>query len=470
MKINGYINADQEEKALMETVKFTSNRTDIKAPHFVMYVREYLEDLYGKELVEQGGLTVKTTLDYQIQMLAEKVVADEITRLTPLNVTNASVVVVDPVTGEILAMVGSKDYFDIENDGNVNVALRERQSGSSIKVVNYAYALSHGYSPLTMIDDSPITFNFPGSEPYSPKNYDGTYSGKITLRNALAQSRNIPAVKVLASYGVDKMIELGKDMGITTWNEPTRYGLSITLGGAETKLIDLATVYSTLANYGVKPELTPLASVTDHKGNTYYTNSCKKEETTTKIQYALDLVSNIANADENKVAINTINHNCLGTQVLDSRVAYMLTDILKDNYARAPQFGLLSSLVIYNHPEVAVKTGTSNNLKDNLTIGYNQDYVVAVWVGNNDGSQMARVASGVTGASPIWNKIMTQLLAFSKSKDWEIPQGMAKIFICPTTGTLSCTGCANREEWFFAENVPTSRCSAEQIQALNTQE
>ncbi len=414
MKINKFISADEENTALNTRLTFVPNKTEIKAPHFVMYIRQLLVDIYGEEMVEKGGLEVTTTLDLDIQEAAEKIIKDEVEKLKGLNVGNGSAMVVSPQNGEILSMVGSKNYFDINSDGNVNITLRLRQPGSSIKVVNYAYALSHGYTPASIIDDSPIIYVTPGSPPYSPVNYDGKFMGKITLRNALAESRNIPAVKILASYGVDKMIEQGKSMGITTWDDPSQYGLSLTLGGGAVKMIDLAKVYATIANYGKRPELISILQVKDYKG---------------KILKHIDG--------------STIEKN---NQILDPRVAYSLIDILKDNLARAPEFGLNSALVIKNHPEIAVKTGTSNDLRDNWTAGFNQEYLVVTWVGNNDNSPMSRIASGITGASPIWNKIMTTILSDKPSIDWETPDNMVRI------------NCFNKSEWFLKESIPSNYC------------
>ena len=411
MRINGYITEAQEKEALNTTVKFIANKNSIKAPHFVMFVRSHLVDLYGEEMVAKGGLEVVTTLDMKIQELTEKIVKEEVQKLKNLRVGNGAALVINPKKGEILAMVGSKDYFNLEEDGNVNVTTRLRQPGSSIKVINYAYALSNSYTPSTILDDSPIAYRVPGQPLYSPKNYDGKYRGKITLRTALAESRNIPAVKVLASYGVNKMIEMGKAMGITTWTDSSRYGLSLTLGGGEVKLIDLAQAYATIANYGVRPEISPLLEIKDYNGKQIF------------------------------------NHRFnLDTKVLDERVAYQLIDILKDNQARSGAFGTNSYLVINNHPEVAVKTGTSNDLKDNLTIGFNQNFLVAVWVGNNDNSPMARIASGVTGASPIWNKILSSLMQSSPPTDWIIPNGLNKI------------SCGTKIEWFLEEKIDPNYC------------
>lgn len=443
MKVNKYITEEEEERALSEKLTFAPNRTEIKAPHFVMYVRQLLAEKYGEEVLEKGGLEVTTTLDYSIQVLAEKAVRDEVAKLTKLKVGNGATVVLNPQTGEILAMVGSKNYFDTASDGNVNVTLRPRQPGSSIKVVNYAYALSHDFTPASILDDSPVTFSIPGQPPYSPKNYDGTYRGRLTLRSALAESRNVPAVKVLASYGVEKMLEMGKKMGITTWEDKERFGLSLTLGGGEVRLIDLARVYATIANYGKRPEIVSILKVTNYKGRVLEEYSCGQNKF---------LQAEAAQAKE---------VDCSGEKVLDPRVAYLLIDILKDNSARSPAFGTSSYLVVPNHPEVAVKTGTSNNLKDNLTIGFNQKYLVATWVGNNDSSPMSRVASGVTGASPIWNKIISALLAKEENQDWEIPEGLVRVNICPLTGTLPCGGCPMKAEWFLKEKVPQRACLKE---------
>jgi len=467
MQVNGFINSDQKSQAESEEIKFVDQKTDIKAPHFVMYVRQLLEETYGKTPIESGGLEITTTLDYQIQTLAEKVVKEEVEKLAKLNVTNAAALVLNPQTGEILAMVGSKNYFDTEHDGNVNVTTRLRQPGSSIKVINYAHALSNGLTPVSLVNDSPITFNVEGQPPYTPTNYEGGYRGTITIRSALAESRNIPAVKVLASYGVIKMIEMGQKMGITTWENPDNYGLSLTLGGGEVKLIDLARAYATIANYGRRQELISMLKVTDYKGKVLEEYKCKGNQIEqVKLVNQVDQeekgLINSVQATESALKIEADNKEaCGGEQVVDPRVAFIITDILHDNNARAPSFGTNSLLVIPNHKEVAVKTGTSNDLRDNLAIGYNQKYLVAVWVGNNDNSPMARIASGVTGATPIWNKIMSALLAQEENHDWEIPEGLTQLPICPYTGTLACDGCPVKQEWFLEENKPTKACSPE---------
>ena len=406
MRVNKFITKEEEDAAIQQRITFTSNKQNIQAPHFVMYIREKLIEDYGEEVVLKGGLTVKTTLDLDIQKMAEKVAKEEVDKLKNLKVGNSGVVVLDPKTNEILAMVGSTNYFDTEKGGNVNVTTRLRQPGSSIKIVSYALGLSEGLTLASVIDDSPISFSVPGQKAYTPKNYDGTYKGKITVRQALAQSRNIPAVKILATYGINKMIDLAEKMGIKTWTDRSRYGLSLTLGGGETKLIELAEAYSVVANMGIKTNIKSITEIRNFNNKILYSQN---------------------KLDETKI------------KVLDPRVAYLLIDVLKDNIARSPAFGINSMLVIPNHPEVAVKTGTSNDLKDNLTIGFNKDYLVAVWVGNNDGSSMSRIASGITGAAPIWNKIMRSLLQDKQSLDWTIPSG------------LISKECFSRKEWFLEE-------------------
>lgn len=413
---DGFITKEQFQEAAGEKLNFKNKNTNIKAPHFVMYIRQKLVDEYGEEIVTSGGLNVITTLDMNIQKMAEESVATQVTKLRGMHVTNGAALVIDPATGEILAMVGSKDYFDMENDGNVNVTLALRPPGSSIKVVNYAYALSHGFTPASIILDAPVSFNLTGSPVYTPVNYDGKFVGNITLRGALAQSRNVPAVKVLSSYGVDHMINLGQEMGITTWNEKNTYGLSLTLGGGTTKLIDLARVYATIANYGNRPSIVTIKKITDYKGN--------------NLPFGCDG-----------------DGACDKARVVDARVAYQIISILSDNSARAAEFGQYSSLVISNHPEVAVKTGTSNSLRDNLTIGFTKNYLAAVWVGNNDNSPMSKIASGITGAAPIWNEIMSKLLAEKPAQVWDIPTGLKQI------------PCRGKNEFFFIETDTKNLCN-----------
>jgi penicillin-binding protein 1C len=435
----GYITWEQAENASAKELVFRRPETDIKAPHFVMYVKDLLAQKYGNDVVESGGLNVITSLDLSVQEQAQKVVSEEIAKITRLNVTNGAALVTKPGTGEILAMVGSKDYFDIEHDGNVNVTLSERQPGSSIKPVNYSLALERGFAAGSIIDDSPITYRIPGQAPYSPINYDHRYHGRVTLRTALASSFNIPAVKLLSSNGVDNLVKLGQKMGITTWDDSSRFGLSLTLGGGEVKMIDMAKVYGVFANSGNLVDLHPILKVTDHQGHVLEEFSCT------------DLVFSPFEADKELTS-------CSPKKALDPQISFIISDILSDNSARAPTFGYNSLLNIPNHI-VAVKTGTTNNLRDNWTIGYTTDFLVASWVGNNDNSPMSYVASGVTGASPIWRKITDSLLKTYPSRGFISPAGLLKLAICPATGQLACSSCSGKSEYFLPGTEPKTACS-----------
>jgi len=409
-----FINNEEKKRAENEELHFNQMKNEIKAPHFVMSIKEMLVQQFGEQFVEQGGLQVTTSLDINLQNQAQEIVRAEIEKLKSLKISNGAALVTNPATGEILAMVGSQNYFDVANDGNVNVTTRPRQPGSSIKPVMYSLALESGFTPATIIPDTPITYQVAGQPPYSPKNYDRQFHGNVTLRRALASSYNVPAVKVLSALGVDKMIKRGTDMGITTWEDPTRFGLSLTLGGGEVKMVDLAVAYGTLANQGKRVDLNPILEIKNSKGEILESNT------------------------------QPIMRN--PKLVFSPGVAFLLTDILADNNARTPAFGPHSWLNIDNHPHVAVKTGTTQNMRDNWTIGYTPDFLTAVWVGNNDNSPMSYVASGITGASPIWNKIMTNLLKDTPDKEFPIPEGIIRAKVCGKeeyfiTGTESKVTC-----------------------------
>ncbi len=397
---DGYINEEDAIKAKEQSLILSTNKIDIKAPHFVMYIKRILAQQYGEELLNNGGLEVTTTLDLTTQLEAEKIITEEILKLKNLKVGNGAAMVTNPKTGEILAMVGSVNYFDFENDGQVNVALRERQPGSSIKPINYSLSLMNGKTANSVINDSPITYNIFGSKPYSPSNYDGKYHGNVTIRESLASSYNIPAVKSLAENGVNNMIDLGEKLGISTWKDRSRFGLSLTLGGGEVTMLDMTEVYGTFANGGNHVKTNPILEVKDYKGNIYYQNEC------------------------------VLNHeDCSDKKVIDKGVAFLISSILSDNSARTPAFGPMSTLYIPGQ-QVAVKTGTTNNLRDNWTFGYTTDRLVSVWVGNNDNTSMSYVASGITGASPIWNKIIRTQLSEETPHIFSIPKNIVSKKVC----------------------------------------
>ncbi len=400
MVSNGYLNSAEAERWLGQKINIKTNNKEIKAPHFVFMVKQWLEEKYGYTNLEKQGLTIKTTLDLKTQREAQKIVTDEVKSINKLNISNGAALILDVKTGGILAMVGSKDYQAKDIDGKFNVTTGLRQPGSSIKPINYLLALEKGYSLASTIDDNPITYQIKGQKPYSPQNYNGKYMGRVTLRTALASSLNIPSVKLLEKNGVSNMIDLAEKMGIKTWKERNRFGLSLALGAGEVKMTELAQAYSIFANLGDKVEINPILEIKNYLGEIIYKKEIEKEK------------------------------------VIEPEYAYMIDDALSDNQARSPIFGINSKLMIKDKT-VAVKTGTTNSLKDNWCIGWTPSYLVATWVGNNDGQSMSWVASGVTGATPIWNRIMTELLKNKDNETWQKPESLIKKNIC------------GRDEWMI---------------------
>ncbi len=380
-----FINKTQYNKAISEKVVFLPKQPiNIAAPHFVFFVKKYLEKKYGINMVEKGGLKVITTLDYELQKKAEEITLirakeNQKTR----NGSNAAVVVIDPKTGQILSMVGSRNYFDKEIDGNFNVTTALRQPGSSFKPIVYAEAFKKGYTDKTTLFDVPTEFNsscgplgkpLPGNikaRCYMPTDFNTKYRGPMTLRNGLAQSINIIAVKLLYLVGIKDSIKMAHNLGITSLNDPNRYGLSLVIGGGETSLLDMTSVYSVFANDGIRNPYQFILSVKNSTG--------KILEQYTKKSY----------------------------RVLKPNTARLISSILSDNKARTPTFGPNSVLVVPKH-EVAVKTGTTNDDRDAWTIGYTPSVVVGVWAGNDDNKPMR--GGGATMAGPIWNAVITEAL------------------------------------------------------------
>jgi len=372
MREQGYISEKEKKDAQASPLVVNPLKTTIKAPHFVFYVKSKLEEEYGIQQVEEGGLKVTTTLDLDIQEEAEKIVKEELEKVKSLNVGNGALLVTRPATGEILAMVGSADYF-ASPSGAFNVTTALRQPGSSIKPIMYALSLEKGFTAASVIDDSPIVFSIAGSQPYKPVNYDGRFHGKVPLRYALANSYNIPAVRVLNSIGVTNFVNFAKKLGISTWTDTSRFGLSLTLGGGEVYMTDMATAFGVFANSGDKVNITSVLRIEKNNNEMY-------------------------NLEPHRI------------KVQNSENAFIISDILSDSFARRIAFGSNSALEIPGY-KVAVKTGTTDEKKDNWTIGYTTDFLVTVWVGNNDNIPMnPYLASGVTGAAPIWNRMMTYLL------------------------------------------------------------
>lgn len=434
MVINKFITQEEAENAFKEDVKYAKIEAP-KAPHFALWVKEQLVEKYGEKRVEQGGLRVTTTLDLDLQEFAQEAVAMEVDKLKKQNVGNGAALVTSPATGEILAMIGSKDYFAEDEDGKVNIILSQRQPGSSIKPLNYALAIKDKkITPATTFADIPTCFSVSGQDLYCPKNYDGTYHGLTQTRFALGNSYNIPAVKILALNGLSNFLEFSNKMGITTLTDPDRYGLSLTLGGGEVRPYDMATAFGVFANDGIKQPLIAITKIEDWKG---------------KVLEEIDLT----------------NIRLSGERVIDVGTSFLISHILHDNNARSQAFGTNSFLNVKGHPEVSVKTGTTNDRRDNWTVGYTKQIAAVVWVGNNDNTPMSGAVSGVSGASPIWNKVIKYALDKSEKGEydkefdghsWPLqPSEVVGATICADTGDIR-PDCPQRFEYFLEGTVPTT--------------
>jgi 1A family penicillin-binding protein len=428
MTKQGYITPDRAKLAKVEDLQFAATPFPIEAPHFVAYVRQWLEDRYGLAAIYTQGLVVTTTLDLDGQHTAQAIAQRQIAELQKdkpdqpgKNVNNAAVVAIDPRSGEVLVMLGSPDYFDKNIDGAVNATIALRQPGSSIKPLTYAAAFDPQtpapLTPASMILDVRSSFPTKEGDPYVPKNYDQQFHGPVSAREALASSYNIPAVKVLQHVGLERMIAVARALGISTFGQPDRYGFSLTLGGGEVRLLDMALAYSAFANGGLKVDPVAVLQVTDAQGNTLYKQTPQP-----------------------------------GRQVLDPRVAYLITSILSDNKARAPAFSEYSVLRL-NRP-AAAKTGTTTDWRDNWTIGYTPELVTGVWVGNADNQPMERV-SGITGAGPIWHDFMQEALKGRPIQDFTRPAGLIELDVCATSGLLPTPYCPyTKREVFIAGTQP----------------
>ncbi len=429
MQEDGYITALEATQAETEVLQYALSSTDIRAPHFVFYVRDLLFEKYGEDTVRKGGLRVYTSLDLELQEVAQASLAAEIVSLERYRISNGAAMIVKPNTGEILSMIGSRDYFNATAEGQVNVALALRQPGSSIKPIMYATAMElKELNPGSILVDTPTCFSSPGQPLYCPKNYDGSFKGPVTIRDSLGNSLNIPAVKSLRIIGLEAFIKQATKMGITTWKDPSNYGLSLSLGGGEVRMIDLAQTFAVLANQGVKVPLTPILKVEDYKGNILEEFNPEK---------TLETLSEMTD-DEDLPRVGDLD------RVMHKAPAYLISHIMQDNQARSAAFGSRSQLVIPNQI-VSVKTGTTNDLRDNWTVGFTPENLVITWVGNNDSTPMnPYLVSGVTGAAPIWNDIMSYVLRNSEPVWQDKPDDVLSGFVCasgfPTNKNDQCQG------------------------------
>jgi 1A family penicillin-binding protein len=447
---HGAITAEQADAAWREPLTYygsglESTRLD-KAPHFVMTVRSQIEQLYGPELLYRGGLQVYTSLDPRLQAEAERQVQAGVAELQGRNVSNGALVAQDPRSGEILALVGSADFDNAEIDGQVNVALSPRQPGSTIKPFTYLATFERSddwWTPVTLIDDVRTEFDDgPGRPPYVPVNYDGREHGRVSVRAALANSYNIPAVKALQHVGVDALMRVAERFGMATLTRPDHppYGLALTLGGGEVTLLEMTNAYGALANGGVYTPPTPILCILDAAGTVLERVDVPDLP---EVCRTAPLTSRAVQRQPEQARVATPEHS------------YLITDILKDNEARTPAFGANSWLQI-GRP-AAVKTGTTNDVRDIWTIGYTPELTVGVWVGNADGAPMDGNLSGIAGAGPIWNRFMRAALADVAPQEFARPSGIVQVEICTLTGAQADSACPadrRRVELFAADQLP----------------
>ncbi|MBZ0297464.1 MAG: transglycosylase domain-containing protein [Anaerolineae bacterium] len=446
MVTEGYISDDQRNEALRQGLSFEEPDVPFRAPHFTVFARQELEQRmialgFDPEEIARGGLKVYTTLDLRINEMAQQAVREQIARLAGNNVSNGAVLVTKPLTGEILAMVGSADYNNDAIDGRVNVTISPRQPGSTMKPMTYSAAIELGMNPGEVLWDTPLDVTGPGVPANWPVNYDGRYHGPMRMRNALANSYNIPAVATLRRIGVDNLLEIAQRFGVRSLgNDSSRYGLSLTLGGGEVTLLELVRAYSVFANQGTLVPTTSILCIANSDGNILYEyeDSCPQGQASER----------------------TVIERGYGQQVLDPRIAFLISDILGDNVARSPAMG--SNSPLRTDFGASVKTGTTDNVKDNWTIGYTPNVAVGVWVGNSNGDPMVN-SSGLTGAAPIWNAVISsiygdQSLLDSFATDGRLlpnqlsaPQGISQQQLCDLSAMADpVTDCRSRvTEWLL---------------------
>ncbi len=418
MRSLGFITDAERIAAEEQQIAFNPapREINVKAPHFALMVKDELIEKYGEQRVAGAGFTVRTTIDLPLQEYAEQVVENQVLRLARNKVTNAAAVVLDPKTGEILALVGSHNWED-ETNGKINMALRARQPGSSFKPIVYSKAIDeHLITAATVLDDKQISF----PDGYKPRNYDGKFRGNVLVRFALANSLNIPAVLVMEKVGVPDAIEMAEQLGITTLKSPQDYGLSMVLGAAEVPLLELTSAYGVFADRGMRVTPTTIIEIKDKREKVVYTHESEPK------------------------------------QAIDERIAFIISSILSDNEARQPVFG--NALTISR--QAAVKTGTTEDYRDALTVGYTPSLVVGVWVGNNDRAPMDSIA-GSLGAAPIWRLLMEKALQGTSIERFTAPSGVIRTPVCKENGYRANTATSSAyPEYFLRGTVPIKNCNA----------
>ncbi len=432
----GFITKGEADAAKDRKLEYKTSKFDIKAPHFVMYVRDLLTEKYGARMLYRSGLKVTTTLDLDLQDMAQEIVTDQVNFSHRYGAYNGAQVSIDPRNGEILTMVGSTDYFDESVDGQVNIATAERQPGSSFKPLTYVTAFQKGWGPANMLLDVPITVRDGVNTPYTPHNWDNKWVGPVSIRNALANSMNIPALKTIEFTGIEAVLDTAHKFGITTLTRKGWYGISLTLGGGEVKLVDLTYAYSVFANGGTMRG-TPVDPEKQQPG-----------------MRTLDPVAVLKIEDRNGKVLEQYDAPS-EVQVVPAEYAYLITNILSDNVARAPTFG--GTLQLPGPRPAAVKTGTTDNVRDFWTVGYTPQLVTGVWLGNSDNKPLTGGFSGNT-IGPMWERFMRGALEGEPIIPFQRPPGLVNVAVCYPSGLLPTPECPRTvNELFVAGHVPTEK-------------
>ncbi|CAG0973520.1 penicillin-binding protein 1C [Anaerolineales bacterium] len=430
MENNGFITPAQRVDAENAPLGYNPAPYPIEAPHFIWMVKDQLDELFSSGgLNPSGSLVIRTTLDLNMQQLTEEIIQRRIAAFKPQpgelnrNVNNAALVVIHPQTGEILVLVGSADYFDASIYGALNMATARRQSGSAFKPIIYAAVLDpNQLQPMTAAStlmDVAHTFTTKDGQPYKPVNYDGRSHGFVSVRESLASSLNVPAVLTLQTVGIEKVIALANRLGVHSLDTPRNYDLSLALGGGQMSLLELSRAYAALANDGKYTGTLSILEIRDADGNLLYEPETKPAQ-----------------------------------QIIDPRVAWLISDILSDDQSRQTGFGLNSVLKIDR--TAAVKTGTTTNFHDNWTVGYTPDLLVGVWVGNSNYQAMHNV-TGLTGAAPIWAETMRSILQGRPDKPFTQPDGLIQFEVCDLSGLVPTPACQHtKTEWFISGTQPTT--------------
>ncbi len=437
MQAMGFIDWHTVREAYWTKLPIYAPVATITHPHFIFYTQQYVADLLGEEVLQKGGLKIYTTIDANLQSLAQDATSNTLPELRQYHISNAAALITENDSGAIRAMVGSKNYYAQDIDGFVNLTTAFRQPGSAIKPINYTLFLENGNTLSTLIKDAQISYPQANGEKYEPVNYDNKFRGDVTVRRALANSLNIPSVKALEQNGIEEFASLAVKFGLDPW-PPETWGLALALGSAEIRMVKMNEAYSVFPNHGRRIRVTPIRYILDSNNNLLYFNSC------------LYLKESFP-----KLAL-LVEQSC-SHQIIHQETAFLITSVLTDQKTRKEAFGTENEL---NIDGVAAKTGTTNELRDNWTFGFNKQYTVGAWVGNNDNSPMTEFASGLTGAATVWHKLIVAVTNEENKiilDDWQ-PETIKKVKVCAPRNTLPCQSCNTGEEYYIDKTQPTLYC------------